>query len=59
MQGNRKKHVNEFVQTKDVLIQIWEEYFKELYYVDDIINIEETASNMAIEDKEVTEDLRN
>lgn len=48
MLKNRKKPINEFVQTKGVTKDVWEKYFRELYNTEEAIRIENYESNHQI-----------
>lgn len=55
MLKNRKKPVNEFVQTKGVTKDVWESYFRKLYNTEEVINVEnyETNHQITLNEEEV------
>jgi len=48
MLKNRKKPINEFVQTNKVTKDVWEKYFRKLYNTEEAISIENYETNHQI-----------
>ncbi|XP_019765820.1 uncharacterized protein LOC109541399 [Dendroctonus ponderosae] len=52
---NRKKPVYEYAQTKEMSMETWEAYFRQLYKFEETVNFEahETVSNATIDETEI------